>query len=266
MVVGRHGNHHGPHPRTGRDGAPDCPGSGHGLAQATGVDLGGSRGGGGHVGDGRPQIGGSDGSGAAGRSNVTTVVSSATTVPDGDKPGVLGRLVGQQAQHVGDDVEHGLQALHRPGRRAGGVEDQRPSTGAGHRPRQATQRRDQAHRLGQARGLAVEHHQRALGGQVAGPEAGATGGHHQPGEPLGQVHQRLPHRFPPVGHHPGVDHVEPGVTSRVARPAPPVSVRVPAATPSDTVSTLAASGSPPSCPCPRGAMVVSARLVQAGRG
>ena len=51
-----------------------------------------------------------------------------------------------------------------------------------------------AHRLGQARRLAVEHGPGAFGREVAGPEAGAAGRDDQPGEPGGQVAQRARRR------------------------------------------------------------------------
>ena len=80
-------------------------------------------------------------------------------------------------------------------------------------PGQPAERVDEPHRLGQARGLAVEHDPGALGGEVARAEAGAAGGDDQPGEPGGLVAQRAAHRLDAVGRRP-----------RARRPSKPASL------------------------------------------
>ena len=80
--------------------------------------------------------------------------------------------------------------------------------GARHAPRQAPERVHQAHRLGQAGGLPIEHDPGALGGEVPGAEAGAAGGDDDPGEPGGHLDDGLADRLTPVGDRPVLDHLE----------------------------------------------------------
>ena len=101
----------------------------------------------------------------------------------------------------GMHVEHALQALDRPRRRPGRVEDDGVAADAGHRPGQASERVDQPHGLGQARRLAFEDLPGALRGLVPRPEAGTAGGHDQAGEAGAQPGQLAGHRRHPVRDH-----------------------------------------------------------------
>ena len=142
---------------------------------------------------------------------------------------------------MGHDVEHGVEALDRALRRARRVEDQRAAPGAGHardrRPSGLTSRMASA-RPGR---LAVEDDPGALGREVARAEPGAAGGDDQPGEALGQLDQRLADASRGRRRRPGASTTsKPSARQPLdQRRRPPRSSRVPATTPSDTVSTLA---------------------------
>src|SRR5581483_6666425 len=67
---------------------------------------------------------------------VVTATSVALRDRSGHARSVVGRHLRQQVEGVRQDVEHGGEAFARPPGRAGGVEDDGPPPGAGHRPRQ----------------------------------------------------------------------------------------------------------------------------------
>src|SRR5206468_3696458 len=77
------------------------------------------------------------------------------------------RLLSQQGEGVGQDVEDGVEALDGAGRRAGRVQDDAATDGAGDATREAALLRvGQAHGLGQARRLPVEDETGGLGRAV----------------------------------------------------------------------------------------------------
>ena len=63
----------------------------------------------------------------------------------------------------------------------------------GHSPAEAPVGAHQPHRLGEPRGFPLEHLAGALGGLVAGREAGATGGDDESGEAVAQLDQLRRH-------------------------------------------------------------------------
>ena len=115
---------------------------------------------------------------------------------------------------------------------------------AGHGPGQAAQRVDQAHGFGQARGVALEDLPGALGRLVPGPEAGASGGDDQARRSSALSRASSPAtEATPSAITRALDHLEAGRLSASTSAAPERSSRVPATTPSDTVTTLAWRGS-----------------------
>ena len=93
------------------------------------------------------------------------------------------RFAGQQAQGVRAAMSRIAPSCStQPFGRARRVADRSPARDAGDAPRQAAERADQPHRLGQARRLALDHRPRALGRLVARSEAGAAGRDDQAGE------------------------------------------------------------------------------------
>ena len=84
-----------------------------------------------------------------GRFSITP--STPVTPAPMSRPSVLGRLLGEEPQRVGQDVDHGLQALDAALGRARRVEDDGVTGDAGDAPREPAEGADQAHGLGQAR-------------------------------------------------------------------------------------------------------------------
>jgi hypothetical protein len=124
---------------------------------------------------------------------------------------VLRRLTAQQVEGVGEYVQDRLEALDGPGGRSSRIDDQRPADGAGPTPRKTAQRIRRPHRLSEAGGLAIEHFQRRLGGQVALGESRPPGRNDEAGDVHGELTQDRGHRFDPVGHHSPIDDPEAGV-------------------------------------------------------
>ena len=123
--------------------------------------------------------------------------------------------------------------------RAGRVEHERPAHGAGDAPRQAAERVDQAHGLGQARGLALDGGPVPSGVRSRGPKPVPPVVTTRPAKPVGQLVQRRcgPTSMPSPTTSVPV-HGEPGAARAPRRGAgPPRSSRVPATTPSDTTRT-----------------------------
>ena len=123
---------------------------------------------------------------------------------------MLGGLVGEEGEGVGQDVEDRLEALDGARRRARGVQHDRPANRAGQAPGQAALGVHQPHGLGQARRLSVDDGARALRGQVPGPKARPAGGHDEPGEIPGELTQGMGHAVDAVGDDAPVDDREAG--------------------------------------------------------
>ena len=150
-----------------------------------------------------------------------------------------------EPERVRNDVEHRIEHLDRSRRRSRHVEDQRERPGCRRRPRQAAQ--GLTARIASARpgSTTVEHAPGALGRLVTGTEPRATRRHDQPVEPVRHVGQRVRHRLRAVDAHPMLDdRRSPSPASRSTSAAPERSSRVPAITPSDTVSTFACEADP----------------------
>ena len=93
--------------------------------------------------------------------------------------------------------------------------------------------------------LALDHRARALGREVAGPEAGAAGRDDEPGEAVGEVAERGGHGLDAVGAHAALDHLVAGRGQTLGEGTAARVVARPSATPSETVSTLARSVTTP---------------------
>lgn len=102
---------------------------------------------------------------------------------------------------MGYDVEHRLEAFDGAARTARDVKDQCASECAGDTARQASERVHEAHRLGEARGLALDNGPRCFGREVTGRKTGTAGRDEQTGVTITHLAKRVGDGLDAIEHH-----------------------------------------------------------------
>ena len=107
-----------------------------------------------------------------------------------------------------NDIEDCLKTFNRSGGRAGSIENQRLTSGAGGSTRKTAKWIHSPHRFGETWCLAVEHHLRSFRREIPRTESGATGRDDESVESIGHLKDRFADRLNPIGNDAVFNNVE----------------------------------------------------------